>query len=41
MDVFYNFLDNPRILFIFSVKDMCYIHPYIIKHSIIKKVQIT
>ena len=37
MDVFYNFLDNPRILFIFSVKDMCYIHPYIIKHSIIKK----
>lgn len=37
MEVFYNFLNHNRIVFVFIVKNLCYIHPYILKKSGIKK----
>lgn len=37
MEVFYNFLNNDRVVFVFIVKDICYMHPYILKKSVIKK----
>ncbi len=37
MDVFYNFLDHVKIAFVFLVKHVSYVHPYILKRTTIKK----
>lgn len=39
MDVFYNFMNNPKISFLILVKQICYVHPYILKRTTIKKIK--
>lgn len=39
MDVFYNFLDQQNIVFVFLVKHISYVHPYILKRAAVKKIK--